>query len=77
MTFFPESDPLRPAGDVWGVDGVNAARPSQTTVDAPLVDDSSARTSSGFSPELVLLESRILLVSADDVTKGSSQNQAE
>ena len=27
MNFFL-SDPLRPAGDVWGVDGVDAARPS-------------------------------------------------
>ena len=27
MNFFL-IDPLRPAGDVWGVDGVDAARPS-------------------------------------------------
>ena len=27
MNFFL-SDPLRPAGDVWGVDGVDAAQPS-------------------------------------------------
>ena len=49
----------------------------QTTIDAPSVDDSSARTSSGFSPESVLLESRMPSPAAADATIGSSGKWAD